>query len=252
MLDLKTFHKSVPVIKQHARHDKRTLALSTYVSALAPAPDAYGLLGIPDTTPTIYGNDRYGDCTKAAYAGMVYSLSTAARKPFNYSDDQVIQMYEQCDGFDPAKPLTDNGSDGLTTLKYLAKSGAFGHAPLAYMALCKGNLDEMKLACRYFGGVYIGIELPLAWQGSTTWDVSPFGLTSGKWAPWSWGGHMIYGKARYTGDYFEILTWKETYKLTPKAYQTYADEAYSILVPDFESPDGFNDTQLAADIAAIG
>lgn len=250
-MNLLQFHKSVPVLKQHARHDKRTLKLATYTQVLAPAPDAYGLFAIPSTTPSYYGNDQYGDCTKAAYAGMVYSLSTAAGKPFNYTDTQVLQMYSECDGFNANDPGTDNGSDGLTTLKYLQKSGAFGHAPVAYLALQLGQPDQIKLAARYFGGLYIGLALPTAWQGQTTWDVSPQGLTSGSWAPWSWGGHMIYGKARYTPDWLEFLTWEQTYCITWKALALYPDEMYAVIIPDFKSPDGFDDAQLQTDLETI-
>jgi hypothetical protein len=245
------FHQSVCLGKQHARHDKRALKLATYVEALAPAPADYALTGIPDKTPTLYDNDTVGDCTKAAYAGMIFSLSTAAGKPFNYTDDQVLQMYEECDGYKPGDEDTDNGSDGLTTLKYLTKSGAFGHAPQAYLSIDKDNPEEWKLACRYFGGVYIGVALPKAWQGSTEWGTSPLGLTCGKWAPWSWGGHMIYGQARYTPDYLEILTWAETYRMTWKAVKVYPDEAYALVVPDFRSPDGFDDVRLQQDLNAI-
>ena len=162
-MDLLQFHKCAPVNKQHARHDKRNLLLVNYTRALASAPESYELPSIPDTTPSYYGNDLYGDCTKAAYAGMVYSVSTAAGRPFNYTDDQVEQMYTECDGFDLGKPNTDNGSDGLTTLKYLQKSGAFGHAPTAYLALHSGDMEEIKLSARYFGGVYLGVALPKAW-----------------------------------------------------------------------------------------
>ena len=250
-MNLLQFHKSVPVLKQHARHDKRNLKLATYTAALTPAPLSYDLFAIPDTTPSYYGNDTLGDCTKAAYAGMVYSLSTAAGKPFDYTDAQVLQMYEECDGYKPGDSSTDNGSDGLTTLKYLQKSGAFGHAPVTYLALNLGKPDEIKLAARYFGGLYIGVALPTAWQGETTWDVSPQGLTTGSWAPWSWGGHMIYGKARYTPDYLEFLTWEQTYRITWKALALYPDELYAVIVPDFKSPDGFDSAQLQTDLAAI-
>ena len=244
-------HCSFRLGKQHARTDKRTLLLTDYTPTLAAPPAAWSLPLIPDTTPTLYGNDTVGDCTKAAYAGMVRSLAAAAEKPFNYTDADVLKMYEECDGYNPKDPNTDNGSDGLTTLKYLRKTGALGHAPLAYLALDAKNPAEYKMASRYFGGVYVGIALPLAWQGQKTWGTSLFGCRSGKWAPGSWGGHMIYGKARYTPDYLEILTWAETYRLTWAAVKVYPDEAYAVITPDFVSPDGFDDVRLEADLAAI-
>jgi hypothetical protein len=250
-MDLLQFHQSIKPNKQPARHDKRSLLLADYTSALAPAPDTYSLAGIPNTTPTLWGNDTVGDCTKSAYAGMVYSLSTASGETFVYTDQQVLTMYEQCDGYVPGNHITDNGSDGLTTLKYLVSSGADGHAPIAYLSLNISTIDDLKIAARYFGGVYIGIQLPKAWQGKTLWGTSCFGSNLGKWARGSWGGHMIYGKARYTPDHLEILTWGATYQLTWKAALQYLDEAYAVLIPDFKSPDGFNDVQLQADLAAI-
>jgi hypothetical protein len=62
---------------------------------------------------------------------------------------------------------------------------------------------------------------------------------------------MIYGKARYTPDYLEFLTWTQTYKITPKALARYADELHAVIIPDFRSPDGFDDAQLKVDLAAI-
>lgn len=245
------FHRSFQLGKQHARTDKRTLRLTDYTPTLAAPPASWSFPQIPDTTPTLYGNDDVGDCTKAAYAGMVYSLATAAAKPFNYTDAQVLGMYEQCDGYKPSDPDTDNGSDGLTTLKYLTKTGGFGHAPLSYLALDPLAPAEYQMASRYFGGIYLGIRLPQAWQGQTTWGTSLFGCRGGKWAPGSWGGHMIYGKARYTPDYLEILTWAATYRLTWAAVKVYPDEAYAVITPDFVSPDGFDDVKLTTDLAAI-
>lgn len=249
--ELYRFHRSAPCNKQAARHDRRMLLQAKYTAALAPAPTEYALPGMPDTAPSIWLNDVEGDCTKAAWAGLIYSLSTAKGASFVYSDDQVQQMYEQCDGYVPGNQATDNGSDGLTTLKYLVSSGADGHAPQAYLACALGNVIDAKIAARYLGGLYLGLMMPLAWQGQTTWDVSRFGYTAGKWAPGSWGGHMVYGKPKYTADYLELLTWKTTYRLTWRAYSKYVDEPFSVIVPDFRSPDGFSTAQLEGDLAQV-
>lgn len=243
-------HHAMKLGKRPARHDKRTLFLADYVASLPKAPDNYRLSGIPDTTPTLWENDKYGDCTKAAWAGLVYSVSQAAGKPFLYPDDDVLFLYEDCDGFRPSDPSTDNGSDGLTTLNYLMKSGAFGHPPHAFVQLQSGKAEEYRLAASYIGGVYIGIALPRAWQGKTVWDV-PLGGPSGDGAPWSWGGHMIYGKAEYNNQGPKILTWGQTYQLTWDAYEAYVDEAYAVIAEDFQSPDGFDHNQLQQDLAAI-
>jgi hypothetical protein len=252
--DLLRFHKAVRVVGQAPRHDQRTLKMRTYTTSdLPPAPKTFALPGLPTTTPTIYANDRYGCCTKAAWAGLSYSLSMAAGvlPPFNYTDEEVVQMYEQCDGFDPRRPGTDNGSDGLTTLKYLQASGAFGHAPLAYLALDLKSIADYKTASRYFGGTYLGVDLPRAWQGRSTWDVSMLGCLKGKWAPGSWGGHMIYGRPVYTPDYLEILTWQQVYRITWKAVLRYMCEAWAVVALDFKSPDGFDDVRLMQDLHSV-
>lgn len=249
-MSLQEFHKQVIVNKQAPRHDQRTLKLASYSVELPPAPQSYRLAGIPETTPTLYGNDEVGDCTKAAYAEEVYTLSSAAGKPFNYTDTEVLDMYAQCDGWVKGDPRTDNGSDGLTTLKFLTKSGAYGHAPLAYLGINFRHAHDLRLALRYFGGAYTGIRLPQAWQGSKEWGTSWWGAR-GRWAPGSWGGHMVYLRPSYNTDHIEVFTWGEVYQLTWKAASTYIDESWAILVPDFKSPDGFDDVKLRQDLAQV-
>lgn len=249
--DLFKFHRSVVCNKRAPRHDLRMLLQAKYTLALDPPPDEYALAGMPDAAPSYWMNDTLGDCTKASWADLIFSLSTAAGRPFVYADGQVEEMYEQCDGYVPGDPATDNGSDGLTTLQYLVKSGANGHAPEAYLQAALGNVNDAKIAARYLGGLYTGLTLPTAWQGETTWDVSPQGSTSGVWAPGSWGGHMVYLQASYTPDYVKLSTWKETYLLTWPAYCLYVDEPFSVIVPDFASPDGFDTATMEADLAAV-
>ena len=249
--ELLKFHRSIVCNKQPARHDRRMLVQSKYTAALAPPPDEYTLAGIPQTAPSYWFNNTLGDCTKAAYADVIFSLSTAAGKPFVFPDKTVLQWYKKCDGYVWGNPATDNGGDGLSTLKFLVRNGATGHAPQAYMQAALGSVSDAKIAARYLGGLYTGLMLPLAWQGETTWDVSPQGLTTGVWAPGSWGGHMTYLQANYTPDYIKLSTWETTYILTWPAYCLYLDEPFSVIVPDFVSPDGFDTAAMKADQAQV-
>ena len=52
------------------------------------------------------------------------------------------------------------------------------------------NIVEIRQSIALFGGVYIGLALPLTAQNQDVWDVVPNGGANAEEG--SWGGHCVY------------------------------------------------------------
>jgi hypothetical protein len=132
-----------------------------------------------------------------------------------------------------------------------------GHELDAYVAVDPKNQDEVKQALYYFGGLYIGVQLPLLAQTQTVWDVPWTGTLFHNARPGSWGGHCVAGILDYDEVGLTAITWGSLKHMTWKWLETYCDEAYCILSPDWYgsgrlAPTGFNSVQLAADLTRAG
>ena len=89
------------------------------------------------------------------------------------------------------------------------------------------------------------------------WSVPPQGPI-GDGAPRSWGGQAVSVMA-YDARGVTVITWGAPQFMTWGFWNTYCDEAYAIISPDFlekkagqlATPDGFNLQQLQADLADL-
>ncbi len=97
-----------------------------------------------------------------------------------------------------------------------------------------------------FGGLYIGLQLPLSARDQRVWDWN--GRLDGPDAPGSWGGHAVdivgYDEAGLTA-----VTWGELQRLTWGFWDRYCDECYCIVSADFLS--GAGTTPEGLDLAAL-
>ncbi len=249
--------------KQKARHDPRTLLLATYTTpALPPPPPS---LDLTDKVKGAWGmmdNDQIGDCTCAAAGHLLMEWTSRAKsRMFTPSDKQVVAAYSAITGYNPATGANDNGAVELDVLNYWRQQGIAGHKITAYVALEPSNQTHVMDAVWIFGGCYIGLALPKSAQPQTEnhqpWSVPPQGPT-GDGAPGSWGGHAVPVVA-YDARGVTVITWGATQLMTWGFWNTYCDEAYAIITPDFlekkagqtVTPDGFNLQQLQADLADL-
>jgi hypothetical protein len=232
--------------------DSRTLAMGDYLkpSLPAPPPAADWTKGI-----TAWGmmlNDTLGDCTiaGAAHAIQVFSANTGTID--TVPDATIESFYEQWDGYVPGNPSTDHGGVELDVLNDWQKAGFAGYALTAFADPKFSNLNEVRQSIALFGGVYIGLSLPLTAQSQDVWDVVPNGGAKAK--PGSWGGHCVFVPA-YSEKGFTCITWGQLKTMTVAFWKKYVDEAHTLLSPvwisDKGSPGGFNMAQLEADLKAI-
>jgi hypothetical protein len=110
----------------------------------------------------------------------------------------------------------------------------------------------LRTAAWLFGGLYIGLQLPLSAQRQGTWDCG--GALTGPDRPGSWGGHAV-DVVRYSPGSLTVVTWGRLQDMTWSFWDRYCDEAYCILSRDFldgdRAPNGFDVEALRADLALV-
>lgn len=265
-VELLNFHQSVKLGKRHVRSDKRTLRLSDYLhTEVLAAPPAVCDWTVKAPSWPMLANDQLGDCTCAGAGHMVECWTGNVGSPFMPTDAEAIAMYQAVGGYVPGNPATDNGADEITVLNYWRQTGFANHKIDAYVSVNPQNATEVRQAINLFGGVYIGLAMPSAWQGQMTWDAPSSGVLArayralvgdNQWTPGSWGGHAV-PLLRYDSDGYTPITWgSSSYTLTDSGLATYCDEAYAAVSKDFIAangldPQGFNLAQLMADLQEV-
>ena len=120
----------------------------------------------------------------------------------------------------------------------------------------RARVDErprlVQSAAWIFGGLYIGLQLPLSAQYQETWDWN--GSLTGDDRPGSWGGHAV-DVVRYGAAGLTVVTWGSLKAMTWSFWDRYCDEAYCILSRDFldgdRAPNGFDLAALRADLELV-
>ena len=118
-------------------------------------------------------NDKLGDCTIAGAAHAVQVWTANTGRMVTVPDDTIERYYEKWDGYVPGKPGTDTGGIELDVLNDWQKQGFDGNPLMAFADPKHANLVEVRQSIALFGGVYIGLSLPLTAQTQEVWDVAP-------------------------------------------------------------------------------
>lgn len=247
--------------KKPVKFDPRTLQLSKYMKAVkwpyVPAESHF-----PNAAPLgMLLNDSEGDCTIAAalHGEMIWSKTKGII--YMPTDDDAQTAYVAVTGsegaaYNPQTGANDNGCAMLDVCAYWQQTGIGGRKAGVYVQVDQTNWDELKVASYFFGGLYVGLQLPIAAQNMNNtklgWTAPPVSLT-GNWAPGSWGGHCIW-TAGIGAQHVDAITWGERIPMTLPFWTAYVDEVYAILSPDYiANPatviDGFDMTTLLQDLA---
>ncbi|WP_263353939.1 hypothetical protein [Acidicapsa acidisoli] len=248
-------HSKMKLGRRHVKKDSRTLRLGKYLKdGLAAPPEA------KDWTKGIASwgmmlNDVHGDCTiaAAAHAVQVWSANTKGEKDeVTLPDSVVLSYFEKWDGYKPSDPNTDAGGVELDVLNNWQKASFEQHKLIAYADAAYANLEEIRQAITLFGGVYIGLALPMTAKTQAVWDVVPNGGDDAK--PGSWGGHAVF-VPKYDAHSFTCITWGALKQMTVAFWKEYVDEAHALLSHDWleqkGAPSGFDLDELKADLGRI-
>ncbi len=238
--------------KLPARSDVRTLSLARYLDrgALPEPPPRLDLTtGVGDWP--MYGNDRVGDCTTAAAGHMIEAWTAAAAgRPVEITERAVLEAFDAVKVVDPA--TGEEGAVELDVLTLWRSAGIGGHRIGAFARVSIGDHVLLRTAAGLFGGVYIGLQLPVTAQGQPVWDWT--GRLDGPAAPGSWGGHAV-DVVGYDDSGLTVVTWGGLQELTWSFWDRYCDEAYAVLSVDFlaagKSPQGLDLPALERDLQLV-
>jgi hypothetical protein len=241
-----------PFVKDH-----RDLLYKNYIdkTVLPPFPTSFGHQNLINNWGML-GNDSVGDCVIAGadHETMLWTKEGSTEAIFTAAN--AISDYSAITGYNPKDPNSDQGTDPRTAYLYRQKTGLIDangnrHKIGAFLALDQTNLNEVLEAAYLLSAVGIGIQFPASAMNQFNAGL-PWTVVSG--SPIE-GGHYVpvFG---YDGTYLYCLTWGKVQKITKGFFTTYCDEAWAILSQEFlnkqgVSPEGFNLSQLQADLAAI-
>jgi hypothetical protein len=185
------------------------------------------------------GNDTYGDCTMAAAAHLIHSWNAqtglAAPGP---QDEQVIAAYLKLTGG------KDTGLVESQVLKRWMSSGLWNNKIIGYAPVNVHGLDSVKQAIAYFGGVYVGIQVPANAQAQFRAG-QPWTLEPGWQQQPIEGGHAI-PLLGYDEQWLYAVTWGAVQKVAWDWWSTYGDEAWVILSEEYRKAGNVNGIDLAA------
>lgn len=230
--------------------DKRTLWLENYLDfpSLPPLPERVDYLS--KAAPfSMAGNDVYGDCVVASASHMIpVWTATAGRHTETVPDQKVVDTYLKLTGG------VDSGLYLLDFLRFWKSTGFYGHKIGAFAAVNPKNIKAVKYANFLFGGVYLGLGLPLSAKDNDVWEVPAVGLT-GNGAPYSWGGHAV-NCGEYGNYYNSVVTWGRVQPMSWEFLAAYCDEAYAIVTLEWfttahKTPQGVGWKDLVSDLGKI-
>src|ERR1017187_345651 len=144
--------------------DSRTVKLGTYLAPTLPVPPPAVSWSKQISSWGVMLNDQLGDCTIAGCGHAVQTWSANLGNEITVSDSTVLAAYEAWDGYNPADPSTDQGGIELDVLNNWKQNSLAGHALLAFATVNLANLSQLRSAISLFGGLYIGVGLPLTAQ----------------------------------------------------------------------------------------
>lgn len=240
--------------KLPARKDSIKLKLADYLVAQTP-PTKAGHQNLVLDWDGLLGNDQYGDCVWAGAAHETILWNTEAKQSVTFTEQSVLSDYSAVTGFNPKKPATDKGTDVQIAASYRLKTGVKDetgkrHQVAAYLAIDQKNLSQLRQAIYQFSNVGIGIEFPSSAMTQFN-DGKPWSVVNGAKIE---GGHYI-PAIGYDSQYIYVVTWGKLQKMTWGFYAKYCDEAIVYLSDEMlsggKSIDGFNATQLQADLSQL-
>lgn len=194
-----------------------------------PAARDWGTVDGQPLDYPMFRNNELGICGIASLCHSQITQSANSGVEVAITDADATDGYKRLGGYVEGDPSTDNGVNMLEVgLRVLHGEPVAGRTLRAFVAINPKDDDMVAAAAEFFGGLWLGWDLPLAWQGADIWDVAPDGSTSGKWAPRSWGGHATHSPS-YSPLIWQLPTWTQDTPFTPAARHVYAEECYALL-----------------------
>lgn len=166
--------------------------------AMPPPPQSVDYTTRVTSWP-MFDNDTLGNCTVAAIGHLIQLYSSYTKPaPLVMSNANIINTYSDVGGYVSGDSSTDNGAVEQDVLNYWMNHGVpvndIVNKITGFAKINVAKKTELQYALYWFGGAYIGIDLPLAWQSTSNWEM-PSNLMGAN-APGSWGGHCFTGDTK--------------------------------------------------------
>jgi len=235
--------------KREPQIDSKRLKLKRYLPDLPSPPQATDWIGAIAAWGQMK-NDVLSDCVFAGigHAIQTFTANTGIGVMSTIPDDEIVELYSEWAGYDPKNPESDQGYFEVDALNHWRKEGFAGHQLLGYADPEVGDITHIKQTILLFGGVYIGLSLPLTAQKEEMWSATND-------EPGSWGGHAVWVPS-YNPTGPICITWGQPKPMTWSFFRKYTDEAHCLLSQDFMTAQGtgasgFDLAALQADLEAI-
>lgn len=216
--------------KLPARHDARTYRMAAPLAAALPVVPP-SVNWAPDVQWPAWENDRYGCCTQVGVASAIRTWTGAAQAPVLLDDGQVLRNYASATSppFDPTTGANDNGAVELDVLNKwrvdgFERPGQTRDYLTAYGSIAPTDVQGIRRAIAFLGGVYIGLSLP-EWAcvvGCGDWVFNPQRDNSIA------GGHCVWLHG-YDADWLYLNTWGEQKRMSWGFLRQFCDEAYGLV-----------------------
>jgi hypothetical protein len=217
-------HTTVKLGKAPKRADRRTLQLRNFLRPTGTVPPTVRWDYFVDNYEMLL-NDQIGDCTIATVGHMERTWTSAdePRVPYGISTEDVLRAYIRVTGmeggaYDPRTGANDNGAVVLDVLNLWRQEGIGGHKIAAYAEVNPRSKAEVKYGVATFGGVYLGVNLPLTARDQIAAD-KRWEVRGHSWLPWSpahpgsWGGHAV-PIVGYDDKMVYVATWGAVQPMT--------------------------------------
>jgi len=182
-------------------------------------------------------NDTLGDCTIAALGHAAQALTANNGAMATPTDAAILQGYETVDGYNPNDPSTDQGGVEVEVLAAWQKGiDRFARLDL-WVPVNPQNLEHVLTGIERYGGVYVGVALPLSAQDQPVWELDESDPT--KAVAGSWGGHAItWSKFSRAQQRLGCVTWGMPQDASFTWHGGYCDEAAIPLCSTLWCPNG--------------
>jgi hypothetical protein len=259
------FGRNVPSRPSPHHAFAKYINLSTFPTP--PASCDYMAAALPCLT-LLYANgpdpsfpqapDGVGDCVWAYQAYQLGIWTGNSGSLVTVATSDVIAAYSGDTGYVIGNETTDQGTDELSAIDYMVKTGLAGHMILGAVSIDATNEAEVAAALWLAGG----LSLCLGWR----WNVSAPGFVLDVTSASVQGDHCV-GLSGYSSEGCNPVTWgladeNNLNLITPRALAAYGTEAgggslYAEISKDWldargDAPTGFDLEQLEADLATYG
>jgi hypothetical protein len=240
--------KLAPVLHPHAP------GLMSLVGCMPSLPESVDWTGKLKGNP-MFCNDVLGCCTISAIAHILrVQTSQVWGDELDIPDELVRQVYFGLTGGQ------DTGLAETTVLEFWDSKGLdlpdrqYESVLSGWCTLNHADMTHLKASVAWFGSAYLGLALPLAVRGASTWTVTPGADPATQ--PGSWGPHAV-TMAAYEREGVKVLTWGSEVFATWDFLQAYLDEAHgpidrTWLKTTGLAPSGFDLAHLEECMARIG